>query len=169
MTGDSGSTVLLLVPLNTVCVPFSVRTRKNPRWSRPSVVPSRFEPLSSMRTALPCTQEEFSAKRRRIDSRASEFSSNWRYSRSSDFSKAAANSTRDHSLPVSRRSEVAPNSFGKARLIHVDADSHHDVANPGGFGIHLGENAADFLAAVGPTIRRSLGHFRSALTRESTC
>src|SRR5208337_3045515 len=103
----------LTVPLRTVFTPLGVRTSKKPRSSRPSVVPSNDEPFSSMRTAFPFTQEEFSAKRRKIELRASASPVNCRYSRSSDFSKAAASSTRDHSLPVASLSDVAAKSVGK--------------------------------------------------------
>src|SRR5579872_59616 len=101
------------VPLRTVCSPCSVRTCRNPRPSRPSVVPSKAAPFSSIRTFFPNTHEEFCAKRCKIDPRASGSSTNCRYSRSSDFSKAATSSTRDHSLPVTRRNEVADKYLGK--------------------------------------------------------
>src|SRR5438270_5800559 len=95
----------LTVPLKTVRTPCKVRTSRKPRSSRPSVVPSTFKPFSSMRTSLPRAHDDCSVKRLRIERRASFASINRRYSRSSDFSKAAVSSTRDHSLPVASRNE----------------------------------------------------------------
>ena len=43
---------------------------------------------------------------------------------------------------------------GERRMIHIDADSDHDIANARCFGIHLSENAAELLAVeqkiIGP-------------------
>src|SRR5258706_190780 len=53
-----------------------------------------------------------------------------------------------------RLSSPAPARARRPRDSRHDADSHYDVADAGGFGIHLGENSTDFLAAnediVGP-------------------
>jgi len=98
--------MILTVPLTTVRNPSAVLTRKNPRSSNPSVTPAR-PPFSSMLTFLPRTDEELSSNRCRIASHAPASSTKLRYSRSSDFSKAAQSSTRDHSVPVSIFNEVA--------------------------------------------------------------
>ena len=148
------------------------RTCRKPRASRPAVMPAI--PLSSsMRTLRPRTDEEFSSKRFNTETLAAVPSSpNARYSRSSDFSKAAQSSTRDHSVPVSIRNEVAnlAQLRRKLHLVDVDAHAHHQMAHPRCLGIHLGENAAKFLAAeqqivrpfqVRQKLRGNLGHRRA--------
>ncbi len=48
----------LTLPLNTVRKSPAARTRRKPRSSSPSVVPSKLPPFSSMRTALPFIHDE---------------------------------------------------------------------------------------------------------------
>src|SRR5580693_1728193 len=95
----------LTTPLKIVRIPWSVRTCRNPRESRPSVTPSK--PPSSTTTRCPRAEDDRSSKRCRIEAVASAFSSKLRYSRSSDLNKAMHTSTRDHSVPVAKRREVA--------------------------------------------------------------
>src|SRR5579863_7432850 len=95
----------LTTPLNTVRIPCAVRTCRNPRESKPSVTPSK--PPSSTTTRCPRAEDDRSSKRCRIEAVASAFSSKLRYSRSSDLNKATHTSTRDHSVPVAKRREVA--------------------------------------------------------------
>ena len=79
-----------------------------------------------------------------------------RYSLSSDFSRAAVSSTRDHSRPLSMRSEVAIGSSSPANdaWFTLMPMPTHDVADARGLGIHLGEDAAELSAVeqhiVGP-------------------
>jgi len=90
----------LTVPLNTVCTPCAVRTRKKPRSSSPSVVPSMSDPFSSTRTSLPSTQEECSEKRRKIERRASACPRSWPWRRSSPSKRPTAGKSGSGVHPV---------------------------------------------------------------------
>ena len=111
-----------------------------------------------MLTFLPRTDDELSSNRRRIASRAPASSTKVRYSRSSDFSKAAQSSTRDHSVPVSIRNDVANEEM---RALYPDSADYlavyekYGLVGPkfsGGHGVWLSDDEFRRLSASGGAI-----------------
>ena len=127
-------------------------------------------PVHFLRCGLSCLAPttNFLQSAAESTARALRSSTNSRYSRSSDFSKARSNF---HARPFTagldpQRSRNISNLFRKFRLVDVDSDSDDDMANARGFGVHLGENAAE-LSCLRSARRWATSDRR--LTRVSTC